>query len=207
MDANEKNAFQERCRSMTTEDLLSATRIHRKDYQDEALYIMDSELASRNVPNERKNAIKGEIIKQEQMEVQRYQGIRGWLIVFILIVAGGSFIGLLYGLVELKEVPGFLGILLFISRVLIAIYGFDVMVLLLRKKPNAPAHAARWLIVNFFFSVIVAILVYVLYRNAAVLKVVWSSIGLALWLTYLQKSKRVAATYKYKKARYAHPDS
>jgi hypothetical protein len=193
MDAKEKNAFQQRCGSMTAEDLLPATRVHRMDHQDESSHRMDRQLSS----------LKEKIIKREQAEKQQYRGIRGWLIVFILMVAGGSLISLLSGIVELREVKGFLGILLFIPQALIAIYGFDVFVLLLCEKPSAPTHAARWMIANAAYNLIMAILVYALTRSTAGFIVFPSALGLTLWLMYLAKSKRVAATYKWKTAKYA----
>ncbi len=165
------------------------------DFHDESLPVMDSEIAS----------LKGKIIQRSRAEDRQYRGIRGWLIVFILSVAGGSLLSLLYGIVEWEEVQGFQGILLFMPRVLIAIYGLDVFVLLLREKPSAPAHAARWVIANFACSLITAVLFYAVTRSTAGFIVFLSTLALAPWIPYLKKSKRVAATYRCKTAECAVP--
>jgi hypothetical protein len=193
---------------MTTEDLVSATTVHRKDYQDDALCIMDRELTSRNVPAEQKAAIEKEVVQQEQARERRYRGIRGWLVVFILMVAGGSLIDLLSGVAALREAQSFVAVLLILPGVLVALYGFMAFVLLLRKKSSAPSHAARWMIVNFFYGLIVAIIVYALTRSTAGFIILPSAAGLLLWLYYLENSKRVAATYERKTEKSANtPDA
>lgn len=195
MNNKEMTAFLERCRNMSTEDLVSATTVHREDYQPDALSAMDRELASRDVPIDGRQAVEQEILQKEEVVDQKLRGIRGWLIVFILVVAIGSLVGLLTGIAALMLSQNVLGLLLTLPSVVIALYGFVAVVLLLRKKPSAPSHAARWMIANFVYGLIVAVIVWALTRDTSGFTVLPSPIGVLLWLTYLENSKRVAATY------------
>jgi len=196
MNNKEMAAFQDRCRNMPTEDLVSATTVHRDDYQPDALSVMDRELASRDVPVDRQQAVAQEIIQKEVAVDQRHRGIRGWLIVFILVVAIGSLIGLLSGIYRLvSQSQNILWILLVVLGLLIALYGFVAVVLMLRKKPSGPSHAARWLIADvIYYGIMVLITIESLgVRDRFV--VASRVLGLMLWLTYLERSRRVAATY------------
>lgn len=195
MNDKEMAAFQDRCRNMSTEDLVSATTVHRDDYQPDALSAMDRELASRDVPVDRQQAVEQEILQKEEAVAQRYRGIRGWLIVFILMVAIGALIRLLTGIAGLMQSQNVLALVLTTPSVLIALYGFVAVVLLLRKKPSAPSHAARWMIANFVYALIVAVIVWALTHDTSGFMVLPSAIGVLLWLAYLENSKRVAATY------------
>lgn len=176
---------------MTTKDLLSTPDVHRMDAPDRSRPVMDSELAS----------LKEKIVRRKQLEGRHYRGIRGWLTVFILMVAGGSLVSLFSGIVGLREVQGFPGILLFLSRALIAIYGFDVLYLLLCCNPSAPAHATRWMMANLVLNLFIAITVYSLTKSTAGFIVLLSGLVLALWIPYMEKSKRVATTYGRKTAK------
>lgn len=176
---------------MTTKDLLSTSNLPRMDDSDESRPVMDSDLAS----------LKEKIIRRKQAQERHYRGIRGWLVVFILLVAGGSLVSLLSGIIEWRTVQGVPGFLLFVPRALIAIYGFDVLFLLLCGNPSAPSHAARWMIANLVATLVMAIVVYSLTRSIAGFIVFLSALGLAPWIAYLNKSKRVAATYSRLPAR------
>ncbi len=170
---------------MTTKDLLSDSNLHRVDCPDDSRPVMDGELAS----------LKEKIIRRKQAQERHYRGIRGWL--SVLMVAGGSLTSLLSGIVQWRDVQGVQGILLLVPRALIAIYGFDVLFLLLCGKPSAPAHAERWVIANLVLSLLIAIVVYAWTWSIAGFIVFLYALGLAPWLPYLQKSKRVAATYRH----------
>ena len=158
------------------------------EYPDEPHPVMDRELAS----------LKEKIIRRRQAQERHHRGIRGWLIVFILMVAGGSLVSVISGIVEWRAVQGVPGFLLFVPRALIAIYGFDVVFLLLFGNAGAPAHAARWIIANLVMTLVMAIVVYSLNRSVAGFIVFLHALSLAPWIAYLKKSKRVAATYSRK---------
>jgi len=188
----------ERYQSMPTDDLLAATGVHRADYQPEALDLMEKELASRNISVDYKDQVVDKIKQQETVRDDQLRGIRGWLIVFLIVFALGSLRWLLEGIAALVEVQSFLQFLLVLPQPVVGGWGLFVLALLMAKKPSAPRHAIRWLITVLAYRLVYGLVTVMSIGGVSSSEaglLVLSFAGNALWLTYLSSSRRVAVTY------------
>jgi cation transport ATPase len=198
MNTRDLEELAKRYQSMTTEDLVAAATVHCTDYQAEALDLIEKELKSRNVSVDQKREIQQQVEQQELLRDEHLLGVRGWLIVFLIVVAINSIIGLFGGIDSLAKSQNFLGFLLVLPKSIIGCYGFFVLVLLIRRKPSAPEHASRWIIASFVYSLVVGFVVLAVSRSSEGFLFLPWAIATLPWLTYLEKSRRVAVTYQRK---------
>jgi len=161
----------------------------REEYRPEAITLIEEELARRNLDDvERDRLVQN--IAQERRE-QELESVRGWLLFFALVVLGNS-------LPLVFDVAFYLGRNLLTGALAlpafsVGVYGCYVFVLLVRKRPTAPRHAARWVIAMSGLTLFSAGMVY-LKRGEIILTPLYGLAQLA-WLGYLGSSKRVLATY------------
>lgn len=180
--------------SWSNEDLIQAATVDRQDYLPEAMIMIEAELKRRNVGSEDRDRVEQQILSDRNLRTHKLTGVRGWLLVFVLIVIGNSIAAILGGVGGASQV---------LENPIVAIalvplwsfgaYGCYVFVLLLQKKKNAPKHASRWLIAGFALTFFYAGVVYLTTREF-ILTPLYGAATL-IWLQYLDSSKRVAATY------------
>lgn len=175
-----------------TEDLVEAVTFEADGYIPGAVEVMRDVLDARNVPESQSLQIRSDIQAEREAEAVRLGRIRGWLVVFIVLVALNSLIELGSALslagAAASLVPS-LTALLFGAA---AIYGGYVTYSLLERRPRAPAHAQRWILLTVFANVFLLVVAYLMYglppaRSGAT--------AALIGLTYLQESKRVAHVY------------
>jgi hypothetical protein len=158
------------------------------------MIMIEAELKRRNVGSEYRGRVEQQILSDRTLRTQKLTGVRGWLLVFALLVIGNSIAAILGGLAgasQSLENP-IVGIAL-LPLWAFGAYGCYVFVLLLRKEINAPKHASRWLIAGFVLTLLYAGVVYLTTREFILTP--FYGVATLIWLQYLDSSKRVAATY------------
>ncbi len=148
---------------------------------------MKIKLTRRNIDSKKKNLTERKVPDTRKLGTQRLIGVRGWLLVFVVLVLGNSLISIAIGLAGLKEKPAL------ILMLAIGVYGCYVFGLLVSKKGSAPKHAAGWLIAELVLTILYAVLLYLETRETT--PVPAYAIGILVWLLYLKRSKRVKITY------------
>ncbi len=190
MDDNELTQLY---KSWTTEDLVRAASFDRADYLPEALAAMEKELSSRDISIDRA-PIEQDIRKERQETEERLRGVRGWLLLYVIIVFVISLIGVLQSLHMLGGYISSTTALLILPWLLLSLYGFLVFVLLVRKHKKAPSHAAKWLIASACYAILIGVLIF-LRTGEMTPAPFFPAMGAIVLLAYLERSRRVALTY------------
>ena len=190
MDPNE---LARHYRSWADEDLVRATSFDRGDYLPEALAAIEKELSSRGVSIDRAQ-IEHDIRKEHQETKDQLYGVRGWLLLFVIILLIYSLRGVQESLDIMGESRDLIATLLFLPRILLSVYGLFVFVLLVRKNKKAPFHAAKWLIGTACYGFLLGVLIFLSFEEI-ILTPGWAMFFL-VWLAYFQRSRRVALTYQ-----------
>jgi hypothetical protein len=200
MNNKELSELANRYQSMSTEDLFKAVTIDRKDYQLEAIKLIEKELTIRNVPLDLAQEAQQKIEQDEMIKDSQLNGVRGWLMIFVIILAANSIFLLVSGvdtLTKTKNMPGFI---LFFSLLmpLLGCYGLFASILLIKRNKAAPAHTRRWLITFLVYSLLytAAIFKYSTAKYPLFVSAASSLVFSAVWLSYLKASRRVALTYQ-----------
>jgi hypothetical protein len=193
--------------------LLRATTVERLDYKPEALALMDQELTRRGVSSSEKESHGKALLDVAEEDRKRLAGIKGVLLLFVVVVLVNSialgWVGLAFAIDAVNL--GFKGnldwgnasLLFAIPFLILAGYGVFVFYVLLRKRGAAPRHAERFLI-----SILVLIMLVVLVDSldTYLSRHTFSFKGLLLipgmcwimpWLAYIDRSNRVANTYRH----------
>lgn len=189
MDPNE---LDQRHKSWATEDLVRAASLDRGDYLPEALAAMEKELSSRDISIDRAE-IEQDIRKERQETEERLRGVRGWLLLFVIIVFVNSLIGVLQSLNTLGGSANSNTTLLILPLLILSLYGFFVSVLLVLKHKKAPSHAAKWLIASAGYAILFGVLIFLMAGEMTTVS--FTAMGALVWLVYLDGSRRVALTY------------
>jgi hypothetical protein len=180
--------------SWSNEDLIRAATVDRQDYLPKAMIIIEAELKRRNVSSEERNQGEQQILSDRNLRTQKLAGVRGWLLVFALIVIGNSIAAISGGVAAASQVlENPIASIALLPLWAFGVYGCYLFVILLRKKNNAPKHASRWLIAGFVLTLLYAAVVYMATREFSLTPLY--GIATLVWLQYLDSSKRVAATY------------
>lgn len=176
-----------------TEDLVEAVTFEADGYIPGAVEVMRDVLDARNVPESESLQIQSDIQAGREAEAIRLGRIRGWLVVFIVSVALVSLSELLSALTLAGSGSAALSMMALLFGAM-GVYGGYVTYVLIERRPQAPAHAQRWILLTLFINVSLIALAYWI---AGVL--LSGPEGLAsnalIGLTYLQESKRVALVY------------
>lgn len=180
--------------SWTTQELVRAVSLERDDYRPEAIALMEEELASRDAFIENRAQIEQEALIEKKKDDEELRGVRGWLLVFVIVVFVNSVPGLFSAVILLERSEGFGEVLFGLSALLLFAYGCFAFFLLVKKDERAPSHAAKWLIATACFSILSGALVY-LDGGGPIWVQLWSVASAVIWMTYLEKSRRVAITY------------
>jgi len=176
--------------SWTTEALIEATALKQEDYLPEAIAAMRTELAARGVAQDHRSEVAGVM---QEVETKRLSGVRGWIIVFLIVLALNSLVALVSGLAAIQS-GGFLLSWLGLAALALAVYGGFVFAVLVAKKHSAPAHAKRWIVIMTVLGVLSAFLVLLVTGEFSMLFVT-SAVFALIWWRYFDVSKCVAATY------------
>ena len=200
MNIKEFDELMKRYNSMSTEDLIKAVTIDRKDFKLEAIKLIEKELTLRNVPLDQAQEAQKKIEQEEMIKESQLHGVRGWLLIFIIILAVNSIFIIVSGVITLTKIKNMPGFILFISLLmpLVGCYGFFSSILLFKRNETAPAHARRWLIANLVCSLLYIIVIFEFSINKylLVLSGVSSLIFAIIWISYLKASRRIALTYQ-----------
>ena len=148
---------------------------------------MEAEPTKHTADSKKKNQIEVKVPDARKLGIQRLTGVRGWLLVFIILVIGNSLVSVAIGLAGLKEKPAL------ILMLAIGVYGIYVSWLLVSRKESAPMHAARWLIAELVLTILYAVLLYM--ETWETTPVPAYAIGILAWLFYIKRSNRVKLTY------------
>lgn len=185
--ANESKRFQ----GWANEDLLRASGPEREEYRPEAIIQIEAELARRGVRGAERDNLAYSMAVEEGRRRRELTGVRGWLLLFALIVLGNSLSRVLGGARQALQDP--FSAVLALPGFAVGAYGCYVFGLLLTKRRSAPQHATRWLVVGFGVSVFYLILTRGF--TGGVIFAGFAGLGCSIWVEYLRKSIRVAATY------------
>ena len=175
----------------TDEDLVRAAGPERQDFRPEAIALIEAELTRRGIADEQWRRLERAVASEEADRRDELTGVRGWLLIFALMVLGNSLYVLLEWALAGLEDP-LVGLFLLPSG-LVGVYGLYAFHHLLRRRRSAPRHAARWLIAAFLVPLAYSVVVYGL-SGELMLEPLYRA-GILIWLVYLAQSKRVAATY------------
>lgn len=174
----------------TNEDLLCAAGPERHEYRADAVRAIDAELARRGLDGADREQLERGMVERER-RTRELTGVRGWLLVFALLVLGNSVSAVIGGTRGLLQNP-LVGVFR-LPELAAGVYGCYVFALLMLKRQTAPKHAAHWLFVAFGVTVFQAIYTYWLEREVLLMPLY--GLGVLIWVEYLRRSRRVAATY------------
>jgi len=181
---------------MSPEDLIRAATVERKDYQSEALELIDKELATRNVSTEQITEVRTKAHLEQEAKDRKITGIRGWLLVFVILIAICSLSGITSGLSALGLMEDFPYTAAFIPLLPLGCYGIVVFILLILKKFTAPDHARACLMIFIVYNLLICVagITNILEFRCSPFPAIWAG----MWVSYMKESKRVALTYKRK---------
>jgi hypothetical protein len=179
----------------STEDLIRASTVKRDEYMQESMLLIEAELRKRDVPLGDQEQIEQKVVSEERSREVSFTGVRGWLIVFCLVVLFNSVFMVLKGIVELSQAGETITLMLVVPEPLLGVYGLFVLFLLLRRRKTALVHASRWLISCFIYSLLFVIALSLIAGKLILTGILGTTLFALVWLTYIANSKRVAYTY------------
>lgn len=181
--------------SWTDEELVRALTVERDDFLPEALVAVEGELVRRGFELETLGRPDGPVQRRIELDAAKLTGVRGWLLVFIVVLLGNSLFASLSGASLLSQAGASPVIMIVgISWMVLGLYGCYAFILLVSRKAQAPKHASWWLMAGFVLGSLTLGLVYLATRELIFLPIYF--VGTAFWFYYLENSKRVAATYR-----------
>jgi hypothetical protein len=168
--------------------------VDKGDYLPEALDKIMLELAGHDLPASEMENASAAVHHQVEVHRNRLTGIRGLLLWLIIAILVGSLANAASGLLLLAS-----GQILFsiwgVFFLILAIYGFYVFYVLIRKHTNAPKHAQRLLSLGVFLDITLVLLIWEA-THVVDVSPLGGCIGTLVWLGYLTSSERVANTYR-----------
>ena len=180
-------------KTWSTEELLKATTFEKENYRPEAITLMKKELEKRNISQLEREMHITDIEKKTEKEIKSLSGIKGFLLLFVLILLNTSIILIFGGLNYLSLVSLITAIPLFGAGT----YGIYTFFLLVRKKTNALKHTRNWIILTFMLSIIYGAINYLAFGDKEASFPMFSrAFTASIMFGYLSYSKRVAATYR-----------
>ena len=179
----------------STEDLVRASTVQRGEYMPESMLLIEAELSKRNVPFEDHQQIEQKVVSDERSREVSLTGIRGWLIVFLLVVFFNSLFMIIKGIAGLSHTGEPISYILIAPEPLLGLYGLFVLFLLLRRTKAAPTHTSWWIITCFIYSLLLVIVLSLISGKIILKGIMGTAVFALVWLHYLQHSKRVAYTY------------
>jgi len=183
-----------RYRSWDTQDLVRATTVEAEEYTPEAIRLIRQELQERDLTPEVEETVESQVVVEAKKEQRSLTGIRGWLLVFVVLFGLNSGARLLAEIFALGQaLPGIVKLDI-IVEMFISIYALSTCWLLLSRHPKAPQHAKAAVVIFCFFAVGSWLAFYWGGLPAGPFPLSASSFA-CIWWSYLSYSKRVRFTY------------
>jgi hypothetical protein len=198
MNEKQLNDAEQLYQNWSDRELVRATTVEKQDYESSALALMARELSRRGTSQSERESVEKEVIEQVESEQRHLTGIRGLLLLFVILVVVGSVFNAASGVALLMASMRDGNVTLMLSSVLSLIfsgYGFFVFYLLIRKRSTAPKHAQRLLIFGFLITILGVLAAWVLTHRLDLGLLLFGCISLSFSLGYLSSSRRVANTY------------
>lgn len=192
--ANDSGKLAAQYRSWTTEDLVRATTLEAEEYTPEAVSLMREELQGRNLTAEAQEALEGRVEGEATSAQRSLVGIRGWLLVFVVLF------GLNFGVVLVSDIfalaqplPG-IAYFATVLEIFVGIYALGALWLLVSRHPRAPQHAQAVLVIFCFLAIGSWLAFHWRGYPPGLFPV--GAVGFAcVWWSYLSYSRRVRLTY------------
>lgn len=198
MENDRLKEMEQRYTSWSTEDLIRSTTFERNQYEREAITLMENELKRRGTPQEELDLAQENVKCQVEGDSAKLNGIKGLLLLFIIVLIFNLLYMVGVGLVGLFTMlwnPSLALLMLSICDLSVAGYGFFTVDLLIDKSNNAPKHTMRWLYCILGVGVLdIAVMFFVFDKLELLAAARYISFAL-VWMTYFTKSRRVAITY------------
>lgn len=177
----------------TAERLVRAAFLEADQYDSSAVAVMRAELEARGLSASDIAALREDMRLHRDHE-SRLAGVRGWLLLFVIMVGASSAGGFALGAALTLSGEGWLARGQGLVTLALGIYGACCAWLLGYGRPAAPVHARRWLILLAVNGLAVAGI------GLAVRGELPDGVGRPLlfamiWLPYLARSRRVARVY------------
>lgn len=191
---NDPEKLAARYRSWDTEDLVRATTLEAQEYTSEAIGLMRQELQKRDLTPEAQEAVEAQVDSDAQRKQKSLVGVRGWLLVFVVLFAlnfGAALVSGIFGLAQ--PLPAFVKLALALN-VMVGFYALGSLRLLVSRHPKAPQHA-KIAVVAFCFLAIGSWLAFYWVGLTPGRFPVGAVIFTCVWWSYLSYSKRVQFTY------------
>jgi hypothetical protein len=179
------------------ERLLTALHLETEQYDPSVIPVMRRVLDGRGLPAEESDALLSEIHAERESEVAELSRVRGWLVVWIIVLALNSLILLLAGGRTFLVAPPGLVVFVALPMVAVGFYGFYCAYLLVKKRSQAPENARRWLILGVTLNCFTALALWGVFEARVPLAPLLGSVYFTLlWLEYLSESRRAACVYQ-----------
>lgn len=183
-----------RYKSWNTEDLVRATTLESQEYTPEANNFMLEELRGRDLTPEAQEAIEHGVVEEAHREKRSLVGIRGWLLVFVVLFAlnfGAVLVSGVFGLAQ--PLPAFVKLALVLD-IVIGLYALGTLWFLISRHPRAPHHAKAAVVVFCFLAIGSWLTFY--WGGLAPGRFPIDAVSFAcVWWSYLSYSRRVRFTY------------
>jgi hypothetical protein len=96
-----------------TEDLVRASTVNREEYTAEAMSFIEAELKKRDVTIEQQQQIERKAAVEVHSAKKSLTGIRGWLLLFCIIVFLSSIVGIIKWSTVFEPILGIYGLVVF----------------------------------------------------------------------------------------------
>jgi hypothetical protein len=194
MRAPSSDDLAELYRAWPTERLVRSAFVDAEQYSQQGVELMIAELDARGVTREERETIAAGSVDQERQEERRLTGVGGFLLLFLVILPVNVLVTIAAGLGGLLDADTALAWGFALCQLGLACYGCVVFTLLVRLRPQAPAHARAWLGAAVLVPVGSAAARWLTTGVAPTPSM--PALGAALWYAYFLWSRRVVATYR-----------
>jgi len=181
----------------STEELVRATTIDKGNYRADAVIFLNDELNARNTSQQEIDRIHAEVKAAAKEEVNAVSGLKGFLLLFVLVVAGSSLCMVLAGAMSFINYPSVVSFVVSLPLFGVGSYGIYAFILLVLKKANAPKHAGNWIKYSIIYAILVSVANYFASGDIP-FHLTATCLFAALWSSYLSWSKQVESTYECK---------
>jgi hypothetical protein len=185
--------------SWSTEDLIRSTTFEKNQYEREAIALMQNELKRRGIPQEELDLAEENVINRMTEDTRKLTGIKGVLLLFIILLILNLFYIFgagLTGLIRMFDNPSAILLVLPACYLSVGMYGVFTLILLLRKRSSAPIHTLRWIYCTLGVGVLNIAVIFLVFDKLELSVVIGPIFFTLIWVTYFTKSKRVAITYR-----------
>ena len=172
---------------MPDDELIAMLAVDKEEYEEIVYDLIWAEAKKRGID-------KIKVDKKVQERIEKYTGIKGWLLLFVIGVFVSSLLYIPLAILSISDYdPPWSFIFTITSICINGVYGLFTFYQLITKNKKAPFHAMMWIILGLFLVFFEGMVLG--FPSEKIKQLFFNFIYSLIWLLYLSLSKRVTATY------------